>query len=207
MPRITLIGYRGTGKSTVAGLLGEILGCGWCDADLVLEQKLGCSIASLVRERGEPVFRDEEVAVLADLLARFPGVLSTGGGAVLRAENRVALRASGRPVVWLTAPAEVVRQRLAADPTTAARRPALAVPSSPGQSTPGDPLAEVTAALVDREPLYRECADFWIDTSLATPAAVAARVVDWLRDEWATRGGNTPPGIGHPAGGGPGAAS
>lgn len=207
MPRITLIGYRGTGKSTVASLLGEILGCGWCDADVVLEQKLGCSITSLVRERGEPVFRDEEAAVLADLLARFPGVLSTGGGAVLRAKNREALRASGRPVVWLAAPAEVIRQRLAADPTTAARRPALAAPSSPGRSTPGDPLAEVTAALVERETLYRECADFQIDTSIATPAAVAARVADWLRLEWATRAGTTAPRIGHTAGDGPGAAS
>ncbi len=119
MPRITLIGYRGTGKSTVASLLGDTLGCGWCDADLILEKKLGCSIAALVRTRGEAVFRDEEGVVLAESLKHFSGVLSTGGGAVLRVENREVLRRLGRPVVWLTAPAEVVRRRLAADPTTA----------------------------------------------------------------------------------------
>ncbi len=184
MPRMTLIGYRGTGKSTVAALLGDLLGCEWCDADIVLEEKIGCSIASLVRERGEPVFRDEEAAVLADLLSRFSGVLATGGGAVLRPENREALRRLGRPIVWLTSPADVVRQRLAADPTTAQRRPALAGPSAGGASASGDPLAEVTAALADREPFYRGCADYQVDTSIATPAAVAAQVVAWWHQEW-----------------------
>ena len=193
MPRITLIGYRGTGKSTVAALLGEILGCGWCDADLVLEEKVGCSIASLVRTRGEPVFRNEEAIVLAELLGRFPGVLSTGGGAVLRAENREAIRESGRPVVWLTAPAEVVRRRLAADPTTAERRPALAVQPSGGPSAHGDPLHEVATTLVEREPLYRACADFQVDTSIAPPATVAAQVVAWLQGDWARRPGMIPP--------------
>lgn len=186
MPRITLIGYRGTGKSTVAALLGEILGCEWCDADLVLEKKLGCSIAALISDRGEAHFRDEEAVVLAELLERFPGVLSTGGGAVLRAGNREGLRGLGRPVVWLTAPADVVRQRLAADPTTAERRPALAVPVAGGPAAHGDPLLEVAAALEEREPLYRACADFRVDTSLASPAAVAAQVAAWLRSEWAT---------------------
>lgn len=189
MPRITLIGYRGTGKSTVAALLGEILGCEWCDADVMLEKKLGCSIASLVRDRGEAHFRDEEAVVLAELLERFPGVLSTGGGAVLRAGNREALRGVGRPVVWLTAPADVVRRRLAADPTTKERRPALA-----GPVAHGDPLLEVAAALEEREPLYRACADFRVDTSLAAPAAVAAQVTEWLRSDWAAggSGGATP---------------
>ncbi len=219
MPRMTLIGYRGTGKSTVAALLGDLLGCEWCDADIVLEEKIGCSIASLVRERGEPVFRDEEAAVLADLLGRFPGVLATGGGAVLRPENREALRSLGRPIVWLTSPADVVRQRLAADPTTSQRRPALSGPSAVGASASGDPLAEVTAALADREPLYRGCADYQVDTSIATPAAVAAQVVAWWHEEWQKNGlGNwqrdraTEPGPaasdgGLPDRGGPGAAS
>jgi shikimate kinase len=186
MPRITLIGYRGTGKSTVASLLGDILGCGWCDADLMLEKKLGCTIAALVKNRGEATFRDEEAAVLAELLEGFSGVLSTGGGAVLRAANREALRRLGRPVVWLTAPAEVVRRRLAADPTTADRRPALTSSPAGGSPVHGDPLDEVAAALVQREPLYRECADFRVDTSVATPAAVAAQVAAWLAVQGAT---------------------
>jgi shikimate kinase len=111
-------------------------------------------------------------------------VLATGGGAVLRPENREALRRLGRPIVWLTSPADVVRQRLAADPTTAQRRPALAGPSAGGASASDDPLAEVTAALADREPLYRGCADYQVDTSIATPAAVAAQVVAWWHQDW-----------------------
>ncbi len=192
MPHITLIGYRGTGKSTVAALLGDMLGCGWCDADVVLEKKLGCSIATLVRERGEPVFRDEEAAILRELLERFSGILSTGGGAVLRAANREALRKRGRPVVWLTAPADVVRRRLAADPATADRRPALAPSSGGVPPGHGDPLAEVAQALEHRAPLYREVADFQIDTSIATPAAVAAKVAAWLREAWPGAEGATP---------------
>jgi len=204
MPRITLIGYRGTGKSTVASLLAGALGCDWCDADLVLEEKLGCSIASLVRARGEAVFRDEEAVVLAERLEHFTGVLSTGGGAVLRAENRELLRRLGRPVVWLTAPAEVVRRRLAADPNTADRRPALAASSAGGLSGHGDPLAEVESALEERAPFYRECADVCVDTSIATPAAVVAQVVAWLEGEWAPRRHRATPGDHPPDQQGPG---
>jgi len=190
MPRITLIGYRGTGKSTVAALLGDRLGCGWCDADTRLEQRAGCSIAALVASRGEPAFRDLEETVLAELVAGFPGVLSTGGGAVLRAGNREVLRRSGRPVVWLTATADVVRARLAADPGTADRRPALSRAAA-GSAAAGDPLAEVAETLLAREPLYRRCADLRVDTSRASPADVAAEIVAWLGNAWVARPGET----------------
>jgi len=171
MPRLTLIGYRGTGKSTVAALLARRLGCDWQDADAVLEERLACTIAALVQGRGEPVFRDAEAELLEELLRSGAGVLSTGGGVVLRPANRLLLRRLGRPVVWLTASADVVRGRLAADPTTRERRPAL---------SGGDPLDEVAAALVAREPLYRECADVVFDTGAEGPEAVVERVVDWL---------------------------
>lgn len=177
MPRITLIGYRGTGKSTVAARLATLLGCGADDADEVLEQRIGCSIATLIRDRGEPAFRDEESLVLADLLSRCDGVLSTGGGVVLRPVNRELLRGRGRPIVWLTAPAAVVHGRIAADPATPQRRPSLAVA---GGGPPIDLMTEVTAALAAREPLYRECADVVIDTSVEPPDAVARRIVAWL---------------------------
>lgn len=174
MPRITLVGYRGTGKSTVAALVAGRLGCGWVDADAALEARLGTTIAAVVRERGEPAFRDAEAAILRELLGAETGVIATGGGVVLRAENREILRRLGRPVVWLTAPAAVVRARLAADPLTGARRPALAG---------ADPLAEVDAALAAREPLYREVADAAFDTAAAEPAEVAAAIVAWLAAE------------------------
>lgn len=178
MPRLTLIGYRGTGKSTVAALVAGRFGCGWTDADAVLEERLGCAISTLVRERGEAVFRDEEAKVLDDLLTRCAGVLATGGGVVLRPGNREALVRRGRPIVWLTAAAETIRGRLAADPVTASRRPALA--TGAGGTASGDPLAEVDAALAAREPLYRECADAIFDTSRDSPEAIARQIVAWL---------------------------
>jgi shikimate kinase len=171
MPRITLVGYRGTGKSTVAALLADRYACGWADADAVLEERLGTTIAALVRDRGEAAFRDAETAILEDLLGSDVGVLATGGGVVLRAGNRDLLRHRGRPVVWLMAPAHVVRGRLAADPLTRDRRPALAG---------DDPLAEIDGALAAREPFYREVADAAFDTAGATPAEVAGRIAAWI---------------------------
>ncbi len=163
MPRVTLIGYRGTGKSTVAAALAQRLGCPWWDADVELERVVGTSIASFVRERGEAKFRDQESVVLEELLAKPDGVLATGGGVILRPGNRERLREQGGCVVWLTAPGPILRRRLAADPTTASRRPGL---------SGADPLAEIDAALSTREPLYRECAGVVIDTSQASPEEV-----------------------------------
>lgn len=183
MPRITLVGYRGTGKSTVAALLAGGLGCDWVDADAVLEARMGTTIADLVQSRGEGTFRDAESAVLRDLLGSCGGVLATGGGVVLRAENRAALRGAGGPVAWLTAPADVIRRRLAADPLTRDRRPAL---------SGGDPLAEVEAALAARDALYRDVADAVFDTGAAPPKQVAEGILDWLATRTATsrdRGG------------------
>lgn len=171
MPRITLVGYRGTGKSTVAALLAARLGGGWIDADAVLEERMGLTIADLVRQRGEAAFRGAESALLHELLGSTTGVLATGGGVVLRQENRDLLRSAGRPVAWLTAPAAVIRARLAADPLTRARRPAL---------SGNDALAEVDGALAARDPLYREVADAAFDTAAATSEEVVGRIVAWL---------------------------
>jgi shikimate kinase len=175
MPRVTLIGYRGTGKSTVAARLADRLGLPWLDADAVLEERVGSPIAVLVERRGEAAFRDVEAAVLRDLLPGFAGVLATGGGVVLRPENRRLLRESGGPIVWLTAPADVIRRRLASDPHTPSRRPAL---------HGADPLAEVDAVLTARGPLYQATADVAFDTASETPESVAARIFAWLeRDD------------------------
>lgn len=171
MPRVTLIGYRGSGKSAVAAALAERLGCPWCDADEILEEEVGMSIAELVAEQGESAFRDTEAAILDRLLDQATGILATGGGVILREANRLALRSGGRPVIWLSAPAEVLRGRLADDPSTAHRRPALGG---------GDVLDEVAAAVVHREPLYREIADGVIDTAVDRPQRLAERIHAWL---------------------------
>lgn len=171
MPRVTLIGYRGCGKSTVAEALARRMDAAWSDADAVLEERAGCSIADLVRDRGESAFRDLEGAILRELLAAKPRILATGGGVVLRPENRVLLRRAGRPVIWLDASAEVVRARLGADPQTASRRPAL---------SGSDPLAEVAETLAAREPLYRECADLRVAAGDESADGIAEQIIAWL---------------------------
>lgn len=170
MPRVTLIGSRGTGKSTVGERVAQRLGVEFVDADLALEQRCGMTIAQLVRERGEGAFRDMESALLAELLERCTGVLATGGGVVVRPANRELLRRRGRPVVWLSAPADVVRSRLTADPATLSRRPPL---------VGADPLTEIEVVLREREPLYRQTADAIVEAS-ASPEEVTAQIMDLL---------------------------
>lgn len=170
MPRLTLIGYRGTGKSTVARLVAGRLGCGWSDADVLFEQEMGTSITDYFRDHGEESFRTIEAEILRRLLEGHVDVVATGGGVVLRESNRRLLREFGRPVFWLDASPAVIQERLAADPATTAARPAL---SAAGV------LEEVTAVLAAREPLYAASADVRIDAE-ATPQVVAERVVDAL---------------------------
>jgi shikimate kinase len=163
--RIFLIGYRGTGKSTIARLLADKLGLEAIDADHELERRAGKTIRRMFAEDGEPAFRDLESALLAEFGQRDGVVIATGGGVVLRPENRVILRA-GR-VVWLTAPAEVLWRRMCNDESTRERRPDLAQGG----------FAEVEAMLRFREPLYSECADMTVDADLP-PQAIVGRIVD-----------------------------
>jgi shikimate kinase len=170
MPRLTLIGYRGTGKSTVARLLADRLGCGWSDADEAFERDTGASIADHFREHGEDSFRTREEAILRRLLTEERGVLATGGGVVLREANRCLLRTHGRPVFWLDASPEAILARLAGDPSTVSARPAL---SAAGV------LTEVPAILAVREPWYAATADLRIDAD-GPAAIVAERIVEAL---------------------------
>ncbi len=169
-----LVGYRATGKSTLAADLARQLDCRWLDADDAFEAAFRSSIARFITDRGEPAFRDAETALLGDLLEQPDAVLSTGGGVVLRPENRRLLKRSGRPVVWLTAPAAAIRRRLAADPSTSGRRPALAG---------GDVLGEVEQALAHRERFYREVANGIFDTAAVQRDALVTAVCRWLA-EW-----------------------
>jgi shikimate kinase len=164
---LTLIGYRATGKTTLAQLIAQRLGWDWIDADVEIERRAGKSIARIFAEEGEPAFRDLEVAVIADLCARKWLVLAAGGGAPLRVESRQAMRASGK-VVWLTARPETILSRMSADATTAARRPSL---------TEKDPLTEIIEVLQRREPVYREAADLVLDTEGRPPAALVDAIL------------------------------
>jgi shikimate kinase len=164
---LVLIGYRGTGKSTIARLLALRLGWDWVDADVEVELRAGRSIAAIFAEQGEAAFRDLESQVLRELLARQHTVIAAGGGAVLKSENRQALQAA-QCVVWLRAAPETILRRLAADPTTASRRPSL---------TGAGGLDEIETLLAQRTPLYEQCACVILDTDELTPQAAADEIL------------------------------
>ena len=125
---LVLVGYRGTGKSTVGQIVANRLNLRFLDADLEIEARAGRSISRIFAELGEPAFRDWEEQTIGDLTQSHPGaVLATGGGAVIRASNRRILADHGF-VVWLRAePAELAR-RLEADHRAGAERPSLTAP-------------------------------------------------------------------------------
>jgi shikimate kinase len=164
--RVYLIGPRGSGKTTVAAPLAEALGWGWIDADRLLEERAGQSIRAVFETEGEPAFRERESALLRELAALENQVIATGGGVILRPENRALLRATGW-VVRLTAAVPVLCQRLAADPGTVEQRPALT-----GRSAI-DP-AEVAAVVAAREELYAATAHLTVDTTDVAAGAMVA---------------------------------
>jgi len=91
-PLIACVGLPGSGKSTVGRQLARRLGLRFVDSDQVIEQRLGCSIREFFEREGEPAFRDVEQQVMDELTQAESGVLSTGGGSVLRESNRQCLK-------------------------------------------------------------------------------------------------------------------
>ena len=162
---ITLIGYRGSGTSSVAPALARRLGWDWADADTVLEQAAGASIREIFAAEEEAGFRRRERETLASLVTRDRLVLAAGGGAILNPDTRRDLTQAG-PVVWLRARVETLAARIGGDPTTAARRPNLA----------GGGSDEIATLLRVREPLYRECASLIVDTDGLTVEEIVERL-------------------------------
>jgi shikimate kinase len=166
-----LIGYRGTGKSTVGRRVAEQLGHPFFDTDVEIERRGGRSIAEIFADEGEGPFRALEAQVLDQLSRGSNCVLALGGGAVLRPGNRAKLKARGR-TAWLVARPETLWQRMLDDQASGQRRPNLT-------ATGG--LAEVVEVLARRLPVYRECADWVVDTEGRTPDDVAGQIVDQFR--------------------------
>jgi shikimate kinase len=168
---LALVGSRGTGKSTVGRILARLSGRTFLDADLELEARAGRSVASIFSADGEPAFRDWEERTLAELIEQSPtAVIATGGGVVLREQNRQRLRDFG-VVVWLTAEPAELASRLSADPRALAARPAL--------TTEGT-IIEIGRVLEMRAPIYRAMADTVIDTVGSTPDEIAAAILAFL---------------------------
>lgn len=159
---VFLVGPMGAGKSTIGRLLAAELNLPFLDSDRVIEERTGADIPWIFDVEGEQGFRDREAAVLSELSLERGIVLATGGGIVLRDENRRAMKASG-PVFYLTASVEQLLERTSKDK----KRPLLQV---------DNPEQKIVELIEQRDPLYREVADFVIDTNRRTPKAVAQEI-------------------------------
>ena len=166
---IYLIGYRGTGKSTVAPLVAEMLGPSWqaVDMDPLIEEQAESTIAEIFADEGEAGFRDRESQILTMLAQKNQHVIATGGGVIERPGNHELL--TDGFVVWLTAPPEVILERVSSDKLTASRRPNL--------TTQGG-LDEIDKILTRRTPIYQSVAQLTLSTESATPAELARQIVD-----------------------------
>jgi shikimate kinase len=166
---IIFIGYRGTGKSVVAKQLGERLNIAIADSDAEIERQTGKTIADIFAQDSEAVFRDWEERVITEMLNQTePLILSTGGGAVLRENTRRRLRNAGR-VIWLTATAETILQRIQTDANSPALRPNL---------TNLLPLDEIVSVLQRREPLYQETATNIINTENKSIETIVNEIIE-----------------------------
>ncbi len=166
-----LVGYRGTGKSTVGKLLAMRLGRSLVDTDDAIESTAGMSIREIFAAEGEPGFRDREQRAIADV-ANDPSslIVALGGGAILRAANQELIQQSGR-VVWLQGSPSALYARIQADESSTERRPQLS------QLSGYDEIVEV---LAKREPIYSKLAELTICTDLRTPDDIVAEIADWV---------------------------
>lgn len=165
MRRLTLVGYRACGKSTLGPLVAARLGWPFSDLDQALTTRIGMPIATYFSAHGEVAFRDAEALELRETLEK-PGnlVLATGGGCILREENRALIRKNGGICLYLAVPAEILQQRLRHD---SGGRPSL---------TGGTVADEVARVLAVREPLYRAVADVVLDGTRAIKDLIEAMI-------------------------------
>jgi shikimate kinase len=169
--KIVLIGYRCTGKTSVGKRLAELLGLPFYDTDELVQGKAGKSIREMVDQEGWETFRKQERAIIKTLPAAAGAVIAAGGGAVMDAANRKALKHNGL-CVWLTADIRTILKRMRNDKTSDTQRPPLS----------GIDMEQETAkTLAARRPLYQEMADCTIDTSAKGIDAVVDEISSCLR--------------------------
>lgn len=168
--RLFLIGYRCTGKSSVGRHIAHQLQWVFCDTDRLIEQTADRNINTLFEQEGEATFRNLEQKTLETVCSLPESVIATGGGVVLREQNRNLLSTEGT-VIWLRATPETIRRRMKQDPTTEKDRPSL---------TDTDAMKEVETVLEQREDLYDRSADYSISTDDHDPESIATFILDEL---------------------------
>ena len=162
-----LVGMPGSGKSTLGRLLAKRLGKAFYDADSELERRLGVSIPVIFELEGEPGFRDREEAIIAEYVLHTHTIFATGGGAVLRQVNRECLKQNGS-VLYLHATPTTLWERT----KRSKHRPLLQAP---------DPFERLKEIYAVRDALYRETADFVVESDQEQVIRLAQRLEQQLR--------------------------
>lgn len=165
---IVLIGFMGSGKSTVGRELHHRLGYELVDMDHVIEHRAGKTITAIFADDGEESFRNMETELLEELCSQ-PGrrIVSTGGGVIGREKNRELLRALGY-VVWLDAPMNVILARTAKN----RERPLLHT---------DDPAARVQSLMTVRRPFYQETSHLRVDITGLDCGELATGILESAR--------------------------
>lgn len=161
---LVLIGYRGTGKSTVGGLLAERLGMRYVCMDSEIQKKAKMTIPEIVAKHGWNNFRDLETELTKELTRHDGLVIDTGGGVIERQENVRDLQVNTL-IFWLYASVNTIISRIQDDSS----RPAL----TSGKTF----IEEVSDVLAKREPIYKAAAHYGIDTNNTSPSHVADSII------------------------------
>ncbi len=167
---IILIGYRGSGKTTIGRKLASQLWKTFVDTDdEVCKRFDNSTIAQIWDEHGERAFRDMEIQVTRELCDRDDLVIGLGGGTVLEAAARAAVEAAQAIRIYLKCEPKELHQRISGDQQTAAQRPNL--------TALGGGVAEIEAVLDEREPVYEAVADHVFDVTHVTADEAVGHLV------------------------------
>ena len=165
---LVLVGFMGSGKSSVGRILSSLTVFALVDTDTLVAQEAGQTIPAIFKQHGEEHFRALKTKVLQSLVGRIGLIVATGGGVVTGAENRKILPEIG-PVVWLDADTEHLYQRV-----KHSKRPLLQT---------ADPRRTVEELYRTREPLYREVATLRVDSGALTHRQTAEAVLTRLQQQ------------------------
>ena len=166
---IVLIGYRGSGKTSIGKRLADRLWQKCVDTDELIVAKTGRSIADIFANEGEAKFRELESEVVREVAAMNDIVIALGGGAPLSEENRRVIKEAGHRVIYLKCEPEELLKRIQADPATPKARPNL--------TEFGGGIEEIAKVLAEREPIYRQMADAELEVTYLSPDEAMVYIV------------------------------
>jgi shikimate kinase len=169
---VVLIGYRGSGKTTVGKRLADRLWIPFVDTDELIVKRAGKSIKDIFEQDGEEKFRDLESQIVQEIALLKDHVIALGGGSLLRESNRAALQSAGQKIIYLKCEPKTLSTRIHGDPETQASRPAL--------TGLGGGLHEIEQLLAQREPLYRQVMHKELDVTHLTPEEAVVYIVRLL---------------------------